>query len=43
MKRAIVDSAREAYDSVNIEGKNPKSVWWNDVVKTEGGRIRLHG
>ena len=27
-------SAREAYGSVRVEGKNPKSVCWNDEVKS---------
>ena len=29
----MVDSAREVCGSVRMEGKNPKNVWWNDVVK----------
>ena len=32
-KWAMVESAREMCDSVGEEGKNPKSVWWNDEVK----------
>ena len=30
MKREWGDSAR----GVRVGGKNPKNVWWNDVVKT---------
>ena len=37
VKRAMVESAREVCGSVRVGGKNPKSVWWNDAVKT---RIR---
>ena len=30
VKLAMVESAREVCGSVRDEGKNPKSVWWND-------------
>ena len=29
----MVESAREVCGSVGVEGKNSKSVWWNDEVK----------
>ena len=29
----MVHSAREVCGSLRVEGKNPKEVWWNDVVK----------
>ena len=29
----MVESAKEVCYSVRVEGKNPKSVWWNDEVK----------
>ena len=29
----MVDSAREVFGSVRVEGKNPKNAWRNDVVK----------
>ena len=31
----MVESVRELYGSVRVGGKNPKSVWWNDEIKTE--------
>ena len=31
---AMVESAREVCCSVRVGGKNPKSVWWNDEIKT---------
>ena len=34
VKQAMVDSAREGCGSVRAVGKNPKNIWWNDVVKT---------
>ena len=30
----MVDIAREVCGSVRVEGKNQKSVWWNDEIKT---------
>ena len=30
----MVESAREVCGSVRVGGKNPKSVWWNDEIKT---------
>ena len=33
VKRPMAKSAREVYGSVRVGGKDPKSVWWNDVVK----------
>ena len=33
VKRTMVESAREVCSSVREGGKNPKSVWWNDVIK----------
>ena len=33
-KTAIVESAREVCSSVRVKGKNPKSVRWNDEIKT---------
>ena len=29
----MVESAREVCGSVRVEGKYPKSLWWNDEVK----------
>ena len=29
----MVESVKEVSDSVKVEIKNPKSVWWNDDVK----------
>ena len=29
----MIESEREVYASVRVEGGNPKSVWWNDQVK----------
>ena len=29
----MVDSAKEVCGSVRVGAKNPKNVWWNDVVK----------
>ena len=29
----MVESTREVCGSVRVEGKNPKSVWWNDEIK----------
>ena len=34
VKRAMVESAREVCGSVRVEGGNPKSVLWNNQVKT---------
>ena len=34
MKQAIVENAREVCCSVRVGGKNSKSVWWNDEVKS---------
>ena len=34
----MVESAREVYGSVRVEGKNPKSLWWNDEVKAKARR-----
>ena len=31
--RAMVENAREVCGLVRVGGKNPKSVWWNDVIK----------
>ena len=33
-KRVIFENAREVCGSVKLGGKNPKSVWWNNEVKT---------
>ena len=33
VKWAMVESPREVCGSVRAEGKNPKSVWWNDEIK----------
>ena len=33
VKRAMVESAREVCGSVRVEGKNPKSVRWNEEIK----------
>ena len=33
VKWVMVESARELCGSVQVEGGNPKSVWWNDQVK----------
>ena len=38
VKWAMVESARETCGSVRVEGKNPKSVRWNDEIKTAVGR-----
>ena len=32
VKRSMVENAREIYCLMRVEGKNPKSVWWNDEV-----------
>ena len=29
----MLESAREVCGSVRVEGKYPKSLWWNDEVK----------
>ena len=29
----MLDSAREVCATVRVVGKNPKNLWWNDVVK----------
>ena len=34
----MVESAREVCDSMRVGGKNPKSLWWNDVVKSTDER-----
>ena len=34
VKQAMVESAREVCGSVRVGGKNAKSVWWNDQVKS---------
>ena len=34
VKRAMVESAIEQCGSVRVGGKNRKSVWWNDELKT---------
>ena len=41
VKRAMVESTREACRSVRVGGKNPKRVWWNDEIKAEVKRKRL--
>ena len=33
VKHAVVEITREVCGSVRVEGKNKKSVWWNDEVK----------
>ena len=33
----MVESAREVCGSVRVGGKNPQSMWWNDVEKAEVG------
>ena len=33
VKRTVVESGREVCGSVRVEGKNPKTVLWNDEVK----------
>ena len=33
VKWAMVESAKEVFGSVRVEGKNPKSAWWNDEIK----------
>ena len=38
VKQAMVNRAREVRDSVRVGGKNPKNVWWNDVVKAVLGK-----
>ena len=38
VKWAMVESAREVCCLIRVEGKNPKSVWWNDKVKAAGRR-----
>ena len=39
VKGAMVGSAKEVCDSVRVEGKNPKNVWWNDMVKAAVKRM----
>ena len=29
----MVETAKEVYGSMRVEGKNPKSMWWNDEIK----------
>ena len=29
----MVESVRTVCGSVRVEGKNPKTVWWNDEIK----------
>ena len=41
VKRATVDSAREACCSVRVGGENPKNVCWNEVVKVVVERKEL--
>ena len=36
------DSAREVCGSVKVRGKNPKNLWWNDMIKASVERRRLH-
>ena len=43
MKRALVKSEKGLCGSVRMDGKNPKTVWWNDEVKAVAERKRLHG
>ena len=31
VKQAMVKSAREVCGSVRVGGKNPKSLWWNEI------------
>ena len=38
VKQAMVESARKVCGSVRVGGKNPKSVWWNDEIKSAVGR-----
>ena len=33
VKSAMVESTREVWGSVTVEGKNPNSVFWNDEIK----------
>ena len=33
VKRAMVESARVVFGLVRVGGGNPKSVWWNVLVK----------
>ena len=33
VKRAMIESAREMCESMQVGGGNPKRVWWNDQVK----------
>ena len=42
VKRAMVESAREVCGSVRVGGRNPKSVWWNDQVKSAVKRKENH-
>ena len=42
-KWAMVESTREVCESVSVGGKDQKSVWWNDVVKTSVERRKLPG
>ena len=34
LKWPIVETAREVCGSMRVGRKNPKSVWWNDKIKT---------
>ena len=38
VKRAMVESTREACGSLRVGGKNPKSLWWNEEIKAAGKR-----
>ena len=39
----MVESAREVCSSVNVGGKNPKSVWRNDEIKAAVRRLLERG
>ena len=43
MKWSMVESARVVCGSVVVEGENPKSVWWNDLVKAAVKRKEVLG
>ena len=41
MKWAMVESAREVGNSVQVGDGNPKSVWWNNKVKAAVKRMEV--
>ena len=38
VKKAMVETGKEVFDSVRVGGKTQKSVWWNDDIKAAVSR-----